>query len=85
MGALYTGPGESDFTILCLSFLVCQMGRLTVPATQGYGKIRASVYGSLDLEDARNSPKISKSQTVVSSSRECVGPEQAQFGEWRFL
>lgn len=35
--------GFDDFTYLCLSFFIRQMGRVTIPATQGYGKIRASV------------------------------------------
>lgn len=38
--------GFDDFTSPCLSLFIRQMGRVTIPATQGYGKIRASVYNA---------------------------------------
>lgn len=38
--------GFDDVTSPCLSFFFCQMGKVTVSATQGYRKIRARVYSA---------------------------------------
>lgn len=81
-GGLNTGSRENDSTSPCLSFFICQTGKVTVAATRAYGMIRVCAQHT---EGTRNGhSRIRKSQALASASRGLWdGPAQAQFGVWK--